>query len=121
MEWLATPEPWIALVTLTFLEIILGIDNIVVLTVIVEKLPEEHRKRARYIGLALAMIMRVLLLLSIKWIMDLKNNLFTVPYFDIGISGRDLILIGGGLFLLAKGTKEIDQHIKHRPEHAGHT
>ena len=118
-DWISSPEAWIALLTLTGLEIILGVDNIVVLTIIVEKLPEHLRSKARFIGLALAMILRVLLLLSITWIMGLTKDLFTVPHFDLGISGRDLILLGGGLFLLAKATKEIDQHIRHEEEKVG--
>lgn len=116
MEWISSPEAWIALATLASLEIILGVDNIVVLTIIVEKLPEHQRAKARFIGLALALILRVLLLLSITWVMGLTTDLFRVPYFDIGISGKDVILLLGGLFLLAKATKEIDQHIRHEEE-----
>ena len=118
MDWIFLPEAWIALLTLTSLEIILGVDNIVVLTIIVEKLPEEQRERARVIGLALAMVTRILLLFSIAWVMRLEADLFTIPHFDVGISGRDLILILGGLFLLFKATKEIDHHIRPRPESA---
>lgn len=116
MEWMNNPEAWVALLTLAGLEIILGIDNIVVITIIVEKLPEHQRAKARFIGLALAMILRIALLLSITWIMGLTYDLFQLPYFDIGFSGRDIILILGGLFLLAKATKEIDQHIRHEEE-----
>ncbi|MDF1815486.1 MAG: TerC family protein [Verrucomicrobiales bacterium] len=117
MDWITSPEAWIALATLTSLEIILGVDNIVVLTIIVEKLPEEQRAKARFIGLALALILRVILLLSITWVMGLTNDLFRIPHFDIGISGKDLILLLGGLFLLTKATKEIDQHIRHEEGH----
>lgn len=113
MDWISQPEAWMALLTLTGLEIILGVDNIVVLTIIVEKLPEHQRKLARFIGLALAMILRIVLLLSLTWIMGLTVDLFKIPFFDIGISGKDLILILGGLFLLAKATKEIDHAIRH--------
>ena len=122
MDWITSPEAWIALLTLTSLEIILGVDNIVVLTIIVQKLPEHQRARARFIGLALAMILRVVLLLSITWIMGLTKDVFAVPHFSgapekaIGISWKDMILIGGGLFLLAKATREIDQHIRHEEE-----
>ncbi|MBC8180864.1 TerC family protein [candidate division KSB1 bacterium] len=105
MEWIANPQAWIALATLTALEVVLGIDNIIFISVLVGRLPEKQRNRARTIGLALAMIMRILLLLSLTWIMSL-----TTPWFAIlaeEISGRDLILIVGGLFLLAKSTHEI--------------
>ncbi len=105
MEWLASPEAWIALATLTLLEIVLGIDNIVFITILVGRLPEAQRQRARILGLGMAMGMRILLLLFITWIMRLQADLFTI--FELGISGRDLILIGGGLFLLAKATLEI--------------
>lgn len=125
MDWMSSPEAWVALLTLTSLEIILGVDNIVVLTIIVQKLPESQRAKARFIGLALAMILRVALLLSITWIMGLTKDIFQVPHFTgaaekaIGISWKDVILIGGGLFLLAKATKEIDQHIRHEEESVG--
>ncbi len=105
MEWITNPQAWIALATLTALEVVLGIDNIIFISVLVGRLPEKQRNRARTIGLALAMIMRILLLLSLTWIMSL-----TAPWFVLlaqEISGRDLILIVGGLFLLAKSTHEI--------------
>jgi predicted tellurium resistance membrane protein TerC len=105
MEWIASPEAWVALATLTVLEIILGIDNIVFISVLVGRLPESQRQRARILGLSIAMGARILLLLLITWIMRLEAVLFTVLAVDI--SGRDLILIGGGLFLLAKATLEI--------------
>jgi predicted tellurium resistance membrane protein TerC len=105
MEWVASPEAWIALATLTALEIVLGIDNIVFISVLVGRLPAEQRDRARIIGLALAMGTRILLLLFLAWIMSLQATLFTVLGEDI--SGRDLILLGGGLFLIAKATLEI--------------
>ncbi|MEX0975889.1 MAG: TerC family protein [Woeseia sp.] len=110
MEWVSSPEAWVALATLTILEIILGIDNIVFISVLVGRLPESVRQRARMIGLTLAMVMRILLLLVITWIMRLNQTLFSVLGNDI--SGRDLILIGGGLFLLAKATLEIHDSVE---------
>ncbi len=105
MEWLASPDAWAALITLTMLEIVLGIDNIVFISILVGRLPEAQRQRARVIGLGLAMGMRILLLLLITLIMRLQATLFTV--LNVDISGRDLILLGGGLFLIAKATLEI--------------
>jgi predicted tellurium resistance membrane protein TerC len=105
MELLTDPQVWLAFATLTALEIVLGIDNIIFISILVGRLPRAVQKRARTIGLALAMITRILLLLSITWVMSLSADLFAIAGF--GISGRDLILIGGGLFLLAKSTLEI--------------
>lgn len=110
MESLLTPEPWIALITLTTLELVLGVDNIVFITILAGKLPPEQRDRARRLGLLGAMGMRVLLLLGLAWIVGLTAPLFTV--FSEEISGRDLILIVGGLFLLAKATWEIHQKLE---------
>lgn len=104
-DWLANPEVWIALGTLTALEIVLGIDNIIFISVLVGRLPEAERAIARRLGLGLAMLARLVLLFSISWVMGLTHPWFTV--FAQAISGRDLILIGGGLFLLAKATHEI--------------
>ena len=104
-EWIASPEAWISLATLTGLEIVLGIDNIIFIAILCGRLPEAQRGRARIIGLALAMITRILLLLSLSWIMGLTKPLFSVLARDF--SGRDLVLIGGGLFLLVKSTLEI--------------
>ena len=104
MDWISDPQAWIALLTLTVLEIVLGVDNIVFISILSAKLPEVERARARMIGLALALIGRVALLLSLSWVMGLTAGLFTVVQ---EISGRDLILLGGGLFLLAKATHEI--------------
>jgi len=104
-EWLMDPSAWMALATLTLLEIVLGIDNIIFISILVSKLPPEQRQRARVLGLAGAMVTRVLLLLSLAWVMRLTTPLFSM--FDEAISGRDLILIIGGLFLLAKSTHEI--------------
>ncbi len=105
MEWLASPEIWVAFLTLTALEIVLGIDNIIFISILVARLPKEQQPKARFFGLALAMGTRILLLLSIAWVMRLTNDLFSV--FGHGISGRDLILFFGGLFLLFKSTMEI--------------
>ena len=105
MEWIASPEAWIALATLTALEIVLGIDNIVFISVLVARLPEAQRERARILGLSLAMGTRILLLLFLTWIMGLQATLFTL--LEVDFSGRDLILLGGGLFLIAKATLEI--------------
>ncbi len=105
MEWISTPEAWIALLTLTALEIVLGIDNIIFISILVDRLPDNQQKKARLIGLGLAMIMRILLLLSLSWVMDLKDTLFAVMNHEV--SGRDLILLGGGLFLIWKSTQEI--------------
>jgi predicted tellurium resistance membrane protein TerC len=105
MEWLTSPEAWIALTTLTLLEIVLGVDNIIFISVLVGRLPEAQRQRGRLIGLVLAMGTRIALLLVLTWIMRLQATLFSV--LEVDISGRDLILIGGGLFLLAKATLEI--------------
>jgi predicted tellurium resistance membrane protein TerC len=109
MEIFSSYETWVALSTLIALEIVLGIDNIVFITILVGGLPEHQRQSARNIGLALALLMRLLLLFSIAWIMGLVNPWFSV--FDLEISGRDLILLAGGLFLLAKATTEIHESL----------
>lgn len=106
---------WIALITLTALEIVLGIDNVVFISIVAGKLPVKSQKKARLVGLALAMIMRVLLLLSLSWIMGLTEPLFAIG--NLEVSGRALILIGGGLFLLAKSTREIHHRIEGGDEH----
>lgn len=116
MEWLTNPEIWIALVTLTALEIVLGIDNIIFITILTGKLPASQQPKARRIGLGGAMIMRILLLLSIAWIIKLTAPLFTVLGQEI--SGRDLILLVGGLFLLAKATYEIHDKLEGEEGHA---
>ncbi len=110
MEWLSQPEAWIALATLTALEIVLGIDNIVFISILVSRLPENQRNKGRVIGLALAMISRILLLLSLKWVMTLTKPLFSV--FHEAFSGRDIILIVGGLFLFGKSTLEIHHSLE---------
>ena len=109
-EWIASPEAWIALGTLAALEIVLGIDNIIFLSILVGRLPEKQRAFARRVGLGLAMFARLALLFSISWVMGLTETWFTVLGNDI--SGRDVILIGGGLFLLAKSTQEIHHSLE---------
>ncbi len=116
MEWLTDPQIWIAFVTLTALELVLGIDNVIFISILAGKLPEDQQKRARTVGLGLAMFMRIGLLFSITWIIRLTAPLFTV--LSQQISGRDLILIGGGLFLLAKSTHEIHQKLEGDEGHA---
>lgn len=113
-EWIANPEMWIALVTLIALEIVLGIDNIIFIAILVGRLPKEQRQKARILGLSLAMITRLLLILSLFWIMKLTAPLFSVLGQDI--SGRDLILILGGLFLIGKSTLEIHHDIEEADE-----
>lgn len=115
MDWLTSGEIWVALLTLTALEIVLGIDNVIFISILSDKLPASQRDRARLIGLSLAMIMRILLLLSISWIANLTDELFHIG--DHGFSGRDLILLGGGLFLIAKSTTEIHAKLEGAEEH----
>lgn len=110
MEWIFSPEAWIALLTLTTLEIVLGIDNIIFLTIIVGRMPAEQQGIGRILGLGLAMLTRIALLLSITWVMRLTNELFTI--FGHAVTGRDIILLAGGLFLLAKSTHEIHQSLE---------
>lgn len=105
MEWLADPQIWIAFLTLTLLELVLGIDNIVFISILAGKLPTEQQSKARYVGLGLALGMRVILLFSLTWVIGLTAPLFTIVGQEI--SGRDLVLLIGGLFLLAKSTHEI--------------
>ena len=115
MELLTNPETWIALLTLTVLEIVLGIDNIVFISILTGKLPVEQQENARRIGLGLAMGMRILLLLTISWVIGLTAPLFTILGQEL--SGRDLILIGGGLFLLGKATLEIHETLEGEEAH----
>jgi len=110
MEWITEPQAWIALITLTSLEIVLGIDNIVFISVLTGRLPEHQRQKGRMVGLVLAMVMRIVLLLFLAWIVKLTAPLFTI--FGNEVSGRDLILIIGGLFLLAKSTHEIHHNLE---------
>lgn len=109
-SWVSSPEAWISLLTLAALEIVLGIDNIVFISILVDRLPEEQRARGRFIGLTLAMVTRILLLLSITWVMKLTQPLLAVAGFEL--TGKDLILVLGGLFLLAKSTREIHHKLE---------
>ena len=119
MEWLLDPHAWIALVTLTALEIVLGVDNIIFISILVGRLPEHQRQRARTFGLAFAMFTRIALLLSLAWVMTLTEPLFSIPVVGRDVSGRDLILIGGGLFLLWKSVHEIHNSLEgEEEEHA---
>ena len=125
MSWITDPQAWIAFLTLAGLEIVLGIDNIVFISILVGKLPAAQQASAYRIGLALAMVMRILLLLSLSWIMGLTEPLFTIPITGNEVSGRDLVLIVGGLFLVAKSTMEIHEklegHEGSRSERAAHS
>ena len=114
-DWISDPQAWIALATLTALEIVLGIDNIVFISILSDRLPRDQQARARTIGLALAMFGRVALLLSIAWIMRLTADLFSI--LGEGFSGRDLILIAGGLFLIGKSTFEIHEKMEAGSDH----
>ena len=116
MDWLADPQAWIAFLTLVALEIVLGIDNIIFITILAGKLPPEQQARARYIGLSLALVLRVILLFSLSWVIGLTAPIFTV--LEQEISGRDLILLFGGLFLLGKATFEIHENLEGEEGHA---
>jgi len=111
-SWITQPESWIALLTLIALELVLGVDNIVFISILSGKLPPSDQPRARTTGIMLAVITRILLLLSLSWVISLEDALFTLPYFNIGISGKDTILLGGGLFLLWKSTHEIHEKLE---------
>ncbi|MDA0947752.1 MAG: TerC family protein [Planctomycetota bacterium] len=115
MDWFSDPNAWIALASLTALEIVLGIDNIVFISVLAQRLPVEHQARVRRIGLTLAMVGRIVLLLGISWVMGLTKELFSVA--GLALSGKDLILVFGGLFLLAKGTREIHHTMEGGADH----
>lgn len=124
MEMFLEADTWLALLTLCFLEIVLGIDNIIFISIVSNKLPEEHRKKARNTGLALAMFVRVALLLGITWIIGFTEPLFTVPAnfvfeHDMPFSGKDLILGFGGLFLIAKSTMEINHEMEGEEDEEG--
>lgn len=116
MDWIFDPQSWIAFSTLLALEVVLGVDNIVFISILAGKLPASQQAKARYVGLALAMVMRIILLFSISWVIGLTAPLFTV--FQQGISGRDLILLVGGLFLIAKSTHEIHERLEGEEAHA---
>lgn len=109
-DWVTNPEVWIALTTLTVLEVVLGIDNIVFISILAGKLPVAQQARARRVGLLVALLTRIMLLFSIVWVIRLTAPLFSVMSQEI--SGRDLVLMGGGMFLLAKATKEIHENME---------
>ena len=111
-DWITEPAGWIALLTLVALELVLGVDNVIFISILAGKLPHEDQQRARTTGIMLAVVTRVLLLLSLSWVISLEEALFTLPYFNIGISGRDLILLMGGMFLLWKSTHEIHDKLE---------
>lgn len=110
LEFLSSPEIWMSLATLTFLEIVLGVDNVIFVALMAGRLPEARRASARTIGLTMALVFRVIMLMGLVWMAHLEADLFAV--FDHGVSWRDLILLGGGLFLLAKGTLEIHHTVE---------
>jgi predicted tellurium resistance membrane protein TerC len=116
MDWLADPQTWIAFITLVALELVLGVDNVIFISILAGKLPTNQQARARQTGIALAVISRILLLFSLSWIIGLTEPLFSVLDFDV--SGRDVVLFAGGLFLLAKATSEIHQKLEGVEGHA---
>lgn len=116
MDWITNPEIWIAFLTLVALELVLGVDNVIFISILAGKLPEEQQPKARRTGIALAVITRILLLLSLSWIIGLTEPLFSI--FTFKISGRDLILLVGGLFLMGKATSEIHQKLEGQEGHA---
>jgi predicted tellurium resistance membrane protein TerC len=120
-SWISQPETWIAFLTLIALELVLGVDNVIFISILAGKLPPQDQQRARTTGIALAVITRILLLFSLSWIIGLVEPIFSVPWFDgetINISGRDLILLAGGLFLIWKSTREIHDKLEGTEGHA---
>ena len=120
-SWISSPETWIAFVTLIALELVLGVDNVIFISILAGKLPVQDQQRARTTGILLAVVTRILLLASLSWIISLEEPFFYIPWFggeEIGISGRDLILIVGGLFLLWKSTHEIHDKLEGKEGHA---
>ena len=111
-DWITDPAGWVALLTLVALELVLGVDNVIFISILAGKLPHEDQQRARTTGIMLAVITRVLLLLSLSWVISLEEALFTLPFVNIGISGRDLILLIGGMFLIWKSTHEIHDKLE---------
>lgn len=120
-SWISSPETWIAFVTLVALELVLGVDNVIFISILAGKLPVQDQQRARTTGILLAVVTRILLLASLSWIISLEEPFFYIPWLggeEIGISGRDLILIIGGLFLLWKSTHEIHDKLEGKEGHA---
>jgi predicted tellurium resistance membrane protein TerC len=118
MEWITQPEVWISLLTLTALEIVLGIDNVIFISILAGKLPREQQAKARQMGLMLALVTRILLLCSISWVMGLTRVLFKLPVLDTDITGKSLILFAGGLFLIGKSVMEIHEKLEGADGHA---
>ncbi len=118
MEWIADPQIWISLLTLTALEVVLGIDNIIFISILAGKLPEAQQDKARKVGLMLAMVTRILLLMSISWLLGLTKPLFELPILHHPISGKDIILLVGGLFLIGKSVFEIHEKLEGEDGHA---
>lgn len=118
MDWVSDPQIWISLFTLTALEIVLGIDNVIFIAILAGKLPREQQAKARKLGLTLALVTRILLLLSLTWIMGLTQTLFTMPVVRVGVSGRDLVLLVGGLFLIWKSVREVHEKLEDEDGHA---
>lgn len=118
MEFLADPQVWISLFTLTALEIVLGIDNVIFISILAGKLPPEEQGKARKLGLTLALVTRILLLMSLTWIMGLTRPLFTLPILQQEVSGRDLVLLLGGLFLIWKSVREVHEKLEAEDGHA---
>jgi len=119
MEWFNQPEIWIpSLLTLTALEIVLGIDNVIFISILASKLPKERQAKARQTGLMLALVTRIILLCSISWVMSLTKVLFTLPVLKVDVTGKSLILLGGGLFLIGKSVMEIHEKLEGADGHA---
>ena len=118
MEWLADPQIWVSLLTLTALEVVLGIDNVIFISILAGKLPQEQQAKARKLGLTLALVTRILLLMSLTWIMGLTKPLFTLPVVQADVSGRDLVLLIGGLFLIWKSVREVHEKLEDEDGHA---
>ena len=118
MDWITDPQIWISLLTLTALEIVLGIDNVIFISILAGKLPQAQQAKARKLGLMIALVTRILLLCSISWVMSLTKVLFTLPVMDVGITGKSLILFIGGLFLMGKSVMEIHEKLEGEDGHA---
>ncbi|MDB6167528.1 MAG: hypothetical protein JWM88_392 [Verrucomicrobia bacterium] len=117
MDWLTDPQIWVSLLTLTGLEIVLGIDNVIFISILAGKLPVSQQARARRLGMSLALITRILLLCSISWLMGLTKILFTLPVVDVGFTGKNLILLAGGLFLIGKSVVEVHEKLESEDGH----